>query len=105
MLPLVLPGHRLRLLLAVASLVGCTLLNPNRQLITRDRATMFLVQDNAEVERMLSLQRIQDAETEQFWRAKHSKEEGIQRVVDMQENPTRHSSAVNWRDPNPAGRH
>jgi hypothetical protein len=63
---------------------------------------MFLVQDNAEVERMLSLQRIQDAETEQFWRAKHSKEEGIQRVVDMQENPTRHSSAVIWRDPNPA---
>lgn len=77
--------------LLAASLMGCTLLKANRQLITRDGATTFLVQDNTMVERMLALQRIQDAEIEQFWKAKHSKEEGIQRVTDMQANPTHYT--------------
>lgn len=70
---------------------GCTLLNPDRYSITRDGFATLLIQDSAEVQRMLSEQSRRDAAVEQFWKEKHSTEEGTERMKDTIINPTRYT--------------
>jgi hypothetical protein len=64
---------------------GCDMLNPNRQIIT-SRATR-LIAPSPQVERLLSVQRKQDAEVDSFWHEKHTKQEGIKRVEQIHGNP------------------
>jgi hypothetical protein len=66
-------------------MVGCY--NPDRELITHDGSHARLVEDNSEVERLLSLEKTRDDEVNEFWRDKHTSEEGIKRVEDMAVNP------------------
>jgi len=76
-------------ILAALTVCGCVLLNPNRQLQTRDRPIRLIAPSPA-VDSLLSRQRIQDEEAERFWREPHSKEEGIQGVEEL--HPGRASS-------------
>lgn len=66
-------------------MVGC--FNPDRELITHDGSHARLVEDNSEVERLLSLQKTRDDRVNEFWRDEHTSEEGMKRVEDMQVNP------------------
>jgi hypothetical protein len=63
-------------ILIAISLCGCDLLNPDRQLKTQDRP-VNLIAPSAEVDSLLSHQRVQDEEVERFWREPHSRDEGI----------------------------
>jgi hypothetical protein len=76
------------LLLLVAMLFasgGCDVLNPNRQIETR--IVTRLITPGPDVQRLLSAQRMQDEEGERFWSEKHTQQEGIERVEQLQRNP------------------
>lgn len=85
-------GTGLLALVAVAIICGaCDLLNPDRQLVTRDGSAARLVQDSPDIERLLSIQRTRDAEGDTFWREKHSSESVTKRVENMRLNPERYA--------------
>ena len=81
------PRHVLFLLLisVLAFASGCDILNPNRQIMTR--ISTRLIAPSPDVDRLLSVQRVQDAKVEQFWHDKHSKQEGIAMVEQIQMDP------------------
>jgi len=76
-------------LASVAILGGCY--NPDRELITRDGSHARLVDDNPEVERLLSVQKARDDEIAKFWREKHTNQEGVERIKDMLVNPEQYA--------------
>lgn len=64
---------------------GCDVLNPDRQIMTR--ISTRLIAPSPEVERLLSAQRPEDMKVEQFYHEKHSEQEGINRIEQIQRNP------------------
>jgi hypothetical protein len=70
-------------------MVGCY--DPDRALITRDGSRAYLVEDNPEVDRLLSVQKARDDKVNEFWREKHTQQEGMKRVDDMWRNPERYA--------------
>jgi hypothetical protein len=84
--------NKSHLLVAIASLVmtgGC--FNPDRAEITRAGSLSRVVEDSPEVERLLSIEKIRDAEVDQFRRKIPSREEAIKRGEDMMMNPERYA--------------
>jgi hypothetical protein len=51
------------------------------------RISTRLIAPSAEVERLLSAQRAQDAKVDQFWHEKHSEQEGIDRIYQIHRDP------------------
>jgi hypothetical protein len=68
---------------------GCS--SPDRALITRDGSHTRLVEDSPEVERLLSVQKTRDTEANEFWREKHTDEEGLKHIEDMLMRPERYA--------------
>jgi hypothetical protein len=61
------------------------MLNPNRQTVTR--ISTRLIAPSPDVDRLLSVQRVQDTKVEQYWHEKHSKQESIAVVVQIEMDP------------------
>lgn len=51
------------------------------------RISTRLIAPSPDVERLLSTQRSEDMKIERFWQEKHSKQEGIDRVEQIERNP------------------
>ena len=66
---------------------GCTLLNPDRQLITHTGPDIHLIEDSSTVQGLLSVQKARDADVDQFWRSRHSEEDATKRICRRDEEP------------------
>jgi hypothetical protein len=73
------------LLILMLASVGCDALNPNRQIMTRTPTRV--VSPSPEVQRLLSAQRTQDAESQRFWSEQHTRQEGIERTELLMRSP------------------
>jgi hypothetical protein len=67
---------------------GCDVLNPNRQLITQDR-TILLISVSPEVDHLLSVERIQEAEASRRL-PEGTKEESLRRFRKLLKDPERY---------------
>ncbi len=59
--------------------------------MTRDGSHARLVEDNSEVQRLLSVQKTRDDEVAKFWREKHTSQEHLERIQDMLVNPEQYA--------------
>ena len=74
------------LISVTAVMSGCNFFNPNRAIITA-KAPTRLILPSPEVERLLAMQRVEDAKVDRFWKEKHTREEGIARIKQIDNTP------------------